>query len=195
MTRGLKIVILIIGGLIAIAAIAYFVFLPFFKGSEKTPGANANLPSGALTNANAPAAPKNANNPPPPSSVDPEVEQISVARSVARTFAERLGTYTSDNGLTNLTDLKDISTSAVWKYIDGEYRRGIMKSLPASGYYSVVCTAMKTEVVPSGDNEVSARVSMQKAESGAVTGTSYITLNLKLKDIDGFWVVSWLEWE
>jgi hypothetical protein len=195
MTRGLKITILIIGGVIAIALIAYFVIFPIFKGNE-TPGpaqnANAGLPSGSLTNAS--QEPEKPENPPPPSEVAPEVEQASVARSVALTFAERIGTYTSDNGFANLADLKDISTSAVWKYIDGEYRGSLSKALPL-GYYRVTSKAMNADVSLISDTEVSAVVQVQKTESGEASNTSYTVLDLKLKNSDGRWLVSWMEWE
>jgi hypothetical protein len=195
MSRGTKITILIAIGIIAIGAILYFIILPLFSGSPN-PATNANANVG-LPLTNAPAKTPNINvNAPLPAAVSPEVEAASSARSVARTFAERLDTYTNRNGLVNLDDLRAISTPAVWKYLDSDYRKELAKAMPADkAYYSVVSTAMNVSFSVASADEMTAKVGLQRVESGAVSKTSYPTLDLKLrKDNDG-WLVSWLEWE
>ncbi len=196
MNRGTKIILLAVCGAIALAAIFYFIFLPLFVA--KTPegaGPDANLPASGLSNAPSAAAAGTENNPPPPKEVSPVVDQVSAARSVTRTFAERLGTYTSDNGLVNLEDLRSISTPAVWKYVDGEYRKSVIAGMPKTGYYSVTATVMNANVVAVSETEANATVLMQKVESGAVSATSYPVLELKLRKAEGGWAVSWLEWK
>ena len=192
----MKIIILIMAGVVAIGAIVYFVIVPLFVGTPApvTP-VNTNAvslpPANANTNVNAPPA----NVPPPPAEVSPETQQASAARSVARTFAERLDTYSNRNGLINLNDLQTLSTPAVWKYIDGEYRAGLLKSLPdAKSYYSVTSTAMSINATTSTADQIDVTVQMQRVEAGTVSKISYVVLNLKLKNVNNIWVVSWLEW-
>jgi hypothetical protein len=198
MSRGLKIILLILGGIVAIGAIVYFIVFPLFNGQAPAPvntngNVNASLPASTNTNNQQPA---NVNSPPPPAAVSPETQQVSAAKSVARTFAERLDTYTNQNGLINLSDLQAISTPAVWKYIDGDYRAGLVKAMSGiKAYYSVTSTAMNVKIAAATDDQADASVQMQRVESGAVSKTSYIALDLKLKNIDGQWLVSWLEWE
>ncbi len=198
MSRGAKIIILTVAGLIAIGLIFFFLILPLFpKASPQETASDANVNAGLpAANANANVNAKPAANAPLPAEVAPEVKLASSARSVARTFAERIDTYTNRNGLANLDDLESISTSAVWKYIDGEYRKGLLKAMPAgNAYYSVVSTAMNVNVAAESANEMNAKVGLQRVESGAVSKTTYPTLDMKLKKSGEEWVVSWLEWE
>jgi hypothetical protein len=196
MSRGAKIIILIIIGVIAIGLIFYFIILPLFprsapSASDANTNINASLPA-ANANAN-----KNANvNAPLPAAVLPEVQLVSSARSVARTFAERLDTYTNRNGLSNLADLKTISTPAAWKYLDDEYRTALIAAMPVGkDYYGVVSTAMNVNVALDSSGGIDAKVGLQRVESGAVSKTSYPTLDLKLKKVGDEWLVSWLDWE
>lgn len=198
MSRGLKIIMLAIAGLAAIGAIVYFVIVPLFSSAPAPATAvNNNVPVAPPVNANANANVNTppANVPPPPATVSPETQQASAARSVARTFAERLDTYSNRNGLINLNDLQALSTPAVWKYIDGEYRASLLKSLPdAKTYYSVTSTAMSINTTSSAADQVDATIQMQRVEAGTVSKISYVVLNLKLKNVDNAWLVSWLEW-
>jgi len=198
MSRGAKIIILIIVGLAAIGVIFYFIILPIFPKSA-APSANVNANIGAalpLANVNANANANSNINAPLPVEVSPEVQQLSTARSVVRTFAERLDTYTNRNNLVNISDLKTISTSAVWKYLDGEYRSKLIAAMPAGkDFYSVVSTALNVNVSMDLEGEMNAKVGMQRVESGAISKTSYPVLDLKLKKVGEEWLVSWLEWE
>jgi hypothetical protein len=195
MSRGTKIVILIIGGVIVIGLIVYFIIVPVFKAN--VPAANVNVNNNLnsslpVTNNQPPAT----NTPPPPAEVAPESKEASAAQTIARIFSERFATYSNQNGLANLNDLQAISTPAVWNYIQGGYRSEIVKSMPGSGsYYAVSATALSVKIVPISDTEVSATVPMQLIESGTSSKVSYATLNLKLKKVNDAWLVSWEEWE
>jgi len=196
MSRGTKIVILIIGGVIVIGLIVYFIIVPVFMTATPPPtkakvnnNLNSSLP---ITNNHPPVT----NTPPPPAEAAPESKEASAAQTIARTFAERFATYNNQNGLANLNDLQAISTPAVWSYIQGGYRAGLVKSMPGSGsYYAVSATALSVKIVPVSDTEVSATVPMQLVESGSSSKVSYATLDLKLKKVDADWLVSWEQWE
>lgn len=205
MSRGTKIIILVIAGVVAIALIAYFVFVPLFWGGEikQAINSNTNAGSGVMAPAggvNTPAvtyAPEDiSKNPPPPVEVSDQTKQAGTARTIAKDFAERLGTFSNQNDLLNIKDLETISTPAVYKYLSGEYRSGLLKNMPpAKDYYGATATAMSVNLAPSGTGEFSGKVQLQKVESGVVSQTSYAVLGLKLKASGDSWVVSWLQWE
>ncbi len=193
MSRGAKITLLLVGGLIVIGLIVYFIFVPLFPSGQ--PATNVNTPiantNNQELNSNTPAAV----NVPPPAELSAEAKRAAAARIIAQTFAARLATYTNQNGLSNLSDLRTLATPAVWSYLDGEYRAALERSMPsAKDHYAVTSTAVNANVVVTSETEVSATVPLQKVESGAVSKTSYPTLDLKLKLINGAWLVSWMEW-
>ena len=187
--------LLIVGGLIVIGAIIYFIIAPVFKANA--PAANVNINNNL--NSSLPVTGNSqpvTNIPPPPAEVAPEAKQASAARTIAITFAERFATYTNENGLVNLNDLEAISTPAVWSFIKGSYRTDLIKNLPdPKTYYAMTSTALNAKIAPISDTEVSAIVPMQRVESGTVSKTTYATLGLKLKKINDAWLVSWEEWE
>lgn len=194
MNRGTKITILMTGGVIVIGLIVYLVFVPLFINDQSRTNTNQNA------NINTPIANVPvvipANLPPPPAEVSDETKTLAAAKTIAQTFAVRLATYSNQNNLRNLDDLRTISTPAVWSYLDNDYRDTLKKSMPpADEYYGVTSTAASVNVTMVNEGEVKAVVPMQKAESGAVSKTSYVTLDMKLKNVNGSWLVTWLEWE
>jgi hypothetical protein len=195
MSRGAKIIILIIGGLIVIGLVVYFIIIPALPAGTPSPKTNVN----AKVNSNLPLTntqPLVNNNVPPPAEVPEETKQVSSAKTVALSFAGRFATYSNQNGLANLGDLEAISTPAVWKYIQGDFKKNLLKTLPpASSYYAMTSTVLNTKVVPTSETEANASVSMQRVESGTVNKVSYGTLDLKLKKVGDSWLVSWEDWE
>jgi hypothetical protein len=192
MSRGTKITLLIVGGVMAIGLIVYFVFVPLFYTGQPTASnndQNTNVPVLATNNS------QPATNIPAPAEVSATVKQTAAARIIAQTFAVRLATYTNQNGLSNLSDLRTLVTPAVWSYLDGEYRTTLAKTLPPKNdYYAATGTAVNVTIAMASDTEATATVTLQKVETGSVSKTSYVTLNLKLKLVQGAWLVSWLEW-
>jgi len=197
MSRGTKITILIVAGLIVIGLIVYFIIVPVFKANAPA-NVNVNKPANTslpTTNNQQPTT-NTPTPPPPPVEVTPEAKQASSARTVAIAFAERFATYSNQNDLANLDNLEAISTPAVWSFVNGSYRAGLVKTLPAaSAYYAMVSTSLNAKVVPISDTEDSATVLMQRVESGTVSKVTYATLDLKLKKVGDAWLVSWEEWE
>lgn len=195
MSRGTKIFMVIIAGLILIGLIIYFIIAPVITAN--LPPANANKPAAAsLPKTNTPPAAKVPVVVPPPANVPPETAQAATVRTIAIAFAERFATYSNQNGLANLDNLEAISTPAVWSYIKTSYRPGLLKTLPpASTYYAVTAKTLNARVTSISDAEIGATVSMQLAESGTSKKVTYGTLDLKLKKIGDNWLVSWEEWE
>lgn len=196
MSRGTKLTILIIAGVIVIGLIVYFFIIPAFKAVAPATNSNANNNlNSSLPNTNSQPA---INKPvaPPPSETTEESKVSSAARTVALAFAERFATYSNRNDLANLNDLEAISTPAVWKFIQGGYRDELKKSMPAGDeYYAMTSTALNANITIVSDTELSAKVPMQRVESGSVEKTTYATLDLKLKKVNDAWLVSWEEWE
>jgi len=196
MSRGTKITLLIIGGAVIIGLIVYFIIVPVFTAVQPATNANANKnvnSSLPITNNQPPTVNKPV---PPPADVAPEAQQAGSARTVAVAFAERFATYSNQNNLANLDNLKAISTPAVWSFIEGAYRADLLKSMPkGSAYYAMTSTALNAKAAPISDTEVSATVLMQRVESGTVSKVAYATLDLKLKKVGDSWLVSWEQWE
>src|SRR5512133_561636 len=196
MNRSMKIILLVAGGVIMIGLIAYFIIVPVFTANAPAPAANANKNVGVI----APAANANSQPPvnspvPPPAEVAPAAKQAAAARSIALSFAARLGTYTNQNDLANLNDLQNISTAPVWKYINGDYRNSVLKTLPVGGsYYAMTSTVVNAALVPVSDAEMSAKVQLQRSETGSVVKVSYATLDLILKKVNDNWLVARLDW-
>jgi len=196
MSRGTKITLLIVGGVVVIGLIIYFIIVPVFTANAPAPSGNANNNLNSSLPATNNSKPVTNTPPPPPAEAAPEVQAASAAQTIARTFAERFATYTNRNGLVNLNDLEMISTPAVWSFIQGGYKTDLLKTLPsASSYYAMTSTALNVHVAPMSDDEISATVPMQRVESGSVSKTTYATLDLKLKKVGDAWLVSWEEWE
>ena len=185
----------VIAGLIVIGLIIYFIIVPTVTASLPV---NVNKPvTAALPVTNTPPA-VNANVPnvPPPAEVTPETAQASTARTIAIAFAERFATYSNQNDLANLDNLENITTPAVWSFIKGGYRSSLLKTMPkASSYYAMTSTTLNANVSPVSATEVSAKVMMQRVESGAVSKVAYATLDLKLTKTGDNWLVSWEQWE
>ncbi len=184
----------VIAGLIVIGLIIYFIIAPVI--TQNLPK-NANKPvTAALPTTNTPAVIANVPNVPPPAEVTPTTAQAGTARTIAIAFAERFATYSNQNGLANLDNLEAVSTPAVWSFIKGSYRSDLLKSMPkASLYYAMTSTALNANVALVSATEASAKVMMQRVESGTVSKVAYGTLDLKLKKVGDAWLVSWEEWE
>jgi hypothetical protein len=198
MTRGIKIIALVAAGIIAIGLIFYFVIWPIIPKSAPAPVLNTNAPSAALPviNANVPPPATPAENVPPPAEISGETADAATVRTTAAVFAERLASYSNQNGLKNLDDLKTISTAAVWKYLDGEYRQEILKTMPPlTDYYGVTAKAIRVSSSAAGDGVADATVELQKSEAGTINNVTAVTLRLKLKKTESGWVVTWLEWQ
>jgi len=194
MSRGTKITMVVIAGLIVIGLIVYFIIVPTITASLP---ANVNKPvTAALPAANTPVVNANLPNVPPPAEVTPETAQASTARTVAIAFAERFATYSNQNNLANLDNLQAVSTPAVWSFIKGGYRSDLLKTMPkASSYYAMTSTALNASVSPVSATEANAKVMMQRVESGTSSKVAYGTLDLKLKKVGDAWLVAWEEWE
>ncbi len=197
MSRRKKIIILIVAGLLAIALIVYFIIWPTIPHNATPTNVNAGnqiKPISPAVNVNAPKTPSVKTV--PPTEVLPATKQTSAARTVTLAFAERLATYTNQNNFSNFADLEAFGTPAVWKYINGEYRASLVKQMPpAASYYAVTASAINSSVSTVSANEVDAKVLLRRVETGAVKNTSYATLDLVLKKIDGNWLVARFDWE
>jgi len=200
MNRSTKIIILAVLGLIAIGLISFFIFWPLIKSSNSPSAANVN----AKGNSNAALGVGNeninangeANAPPLSAVVLPETKRLTAARTIAKTFAERVATYSNQNNFANLDDLGLISTPAVYKYLQGDYKKSLLKALPVgSGYYAVTATATKITLAPIKDGQLGGSVQLQEVQEGLVSKTAYAVLDVKLNQVGDSWVVSYLEWE
>ncbi len=200
MDRSTKIIILIVGGVIVIGIILFFVFRPQ-PGAVPTPAANTNAPRGGLPGTpgatglpgtEVPTAPT----PTPAPELTGIAKDRSIVQNLSTTFAERLGSYSNQGGLTNLNDLETVSTPEVYAYLQGTYRAGIEKKLPpADSYYGVMATVISVNFNDLDESSARVDVQLQNAESGTMTKTTYATLALRFTKQNDTWLVSRLDWK
>jgi len=196
MDRRTKLLILFAFGILSIVGILFFLFRP--TGESPPAPVNANTPVEGGLNVNA-APPPSANvnvAPPPPREVTEADRNRSAAQIAATTFAERLGSYSSQNALSNFDDLEPLMVPLTYAYLQGSYRGEIEASFPEGGaYYGVTTRVVKATFVSFDAQSAQLKLNVQKAESGTVTQTSYPSLNVELTRTGSAWLVSRFEWE
>jgi hypothetical protein len=195
MDRRAKFIFLFTGGVIAIAAIAVFIFWPS-KPPAPAANANANTNAGALTpsanvngsvNVNAPSAPR------PTSDAE---KAASEPKTIAVTFAERFDSYSSQSNLKNLTDLAPLVTADSYQFIDTTYRSKLKKSFPAgNAYLGVSAHVVAVHQISYDGKSADFELNMQEVWSGTVNTTKYPTLEVKLEKDGDTWLVNDFKWK
>ena len=193
MNRRAKFIFLFAGGLIAIAAILVFIFWPN-NAPRPALNANKNAPPGALApsvgvsvNVNVPSAPR--------PTTDAE-KAAALPKTIAITFAERFDSYSSQSNLKNLTDLEPLVTADSYKFIDTTYRSKLAATFPAkNAYLGVSARVVAVNQLAYDENSADFELSMQEVWSGTITATKYPTLEVKLENDGGAWLVNFFKWK
>lgn len=129
------------------------------------------------------------NTPAPPPQTTAEREQLYV-KQLARTFVERLETYSNQNKNRNIVDATELATPNMAGYI-------ATKSLEQGTEYQGATTKVISMEVTSFSFEsatvkIGAQVETQSKNSSAI---SYKNGRVELKKIDGTWKVDGVFWE
>jgi hypothetical protein len=195
MDRRSKIILLIAVGVIMIVAILVFFFWP---GAGATPAANVNANANANANAPAQTAPANVNlnAPSAPRPANESEKAAAGPKTIAVSFAERLDSYSSQSGLTNLDALKPITADDTWQFINTDYRARLKKTFPPDNAYLGVSTKVVSAEQVSFDGTAADYVlKLQEVWSGTATGAKYPTLEVKLAKVGDNWIVNFFKWE
>ncbi len=120
-------------------------------------------------------------------------EQSAV--TVARNFAERYGSFSSDSQFLNLEEVKLISTAKMQIALE----QGKAKMITGQGFYGVSSKALKTEIKNLDDAGGKAKiiVSLQRSErkDGANDYVYYQDLDLSLIKSGESWLVDSANWQ
>jgi hypothetical protein len=149
----------------------------------------ANLPAGQNNLGNQPA---NIKFPPGPIKNFSPVEQSLY--NVARNFAERYGTFSTDSGFANLEEVKLFSSAKMISQID----QLIKNSQQSAEFYGVTSKVLNVEIKEANDQSGSGQavVSLQRQEtkSNLAPFVYYQNLQLALIKSGNNWLVDEVKW-
>lgn len=132
----------------------------------------------------------------PASSAEPVVTGTS-AVTVARTFVERLGSYSSEADAVNLTDILPLATTSLQKTLSDTAKK--VRASSSGAYYGIstlVVTAPKT--VSATDTETVLTMTTQRQESTGTPGNTtiqYQNITLTLVKSGTTWLVDSYTWK
>lgn len=202
MEQRTKIIIVILGGLIAFGLIVAVMF-DLFPGSEETPAVpeetvvlpdrSEGLPEGAVfdaENAGAFAAinPFAASGAEGASALEREAEDVAVF------FIERFGTYSSDAGFSYINDLSGFMTSAYFQELESFKRLGVSRE----GFYSITAelAGMETEEFSPAERSAQFRAILNRTElaGGSTEEYQQEALIQMEQSGSGDWLVAGVTW-
>lgn len=111
---------------------------------------------------------------------------------IARNFAERYGSFSTDSQFLNLKELKDFSTPKLQSELEA-----VITNEAAKEFYGVSSRAMKVEILDSSENAATVLVSLQREESraGQDNFVYYQDLKLSLVKSGENWLIDEVQWQ
>ncbi len=180
---------LLIAGVLVLIAVLLLLFFWPSKKIAPIPTANTNQQTNGQTNT--PSTPK------PTPTITPEQQSAASAETVAKVFAERYGSYSSESEAFNLEDLLPLTTNTFGSELRGQIDR-LRASTSGVEYYGVSTRVLNATVASMSDTQASYTVLTQREEAkGSVGNTSvrYQTLKLILEKSGEQWLVASAVWE
>ncbi len=198
MSRRTKIIITVVLILIIIAVVLWAIWVFLRSGEANGPLTSQEVPAAPLPSApNLPAqqtrpapltATVNPNGSVPPSAVG--------FTALARSFAERYGSYSNQSDFSNLEELYPFMTAALRERTLGLVERERLQAADAENYTGVTTRATGLQVISQNSTHAEILVSTQRSESGSGQDrTYYQNLRLTLVVVDGQWKVDSTQWE
>jgi len=205
MSNATKIILIIVGGCLLIASIIlYFVF------EDKiwpAPGSNQKIevqgPSGSLGlgggNVNAPIggsvkveAPK-VETPKPLTAEEKSKNDLS---RLAKSFAERFGSYSNSSDFENLRDLEPFMTSTMVSWSE-KFIREKKSALTNAAYYGIMTTVVSQEVSSFSNNEAIVLLHTQRTENNSAGENKifYQDLKLQFEKSNNIWLIDAAYWQ
>ncbi len=125
--------------------------------------------------------------------------KVTAPATVARTFVERLGSYSSESNYENIHDVLSLVTDQLGAELErnAEDSRKSEESLEG-GYYGISTTVMSTKTVSQTDTEMTLRIQTQRNEARGNPGNAevrYQEIVLVLVKADTTWKVAQYRWE
>lgn len=123
------------------------------------------------------------------------ITEESTVESLSSNFAERLGSYSTDNRQENFISLNSYLTKEARSVLDTYISNN--EKLNGNDYYGISSKALNARAVISGES-ASSVVRLQQVEtsgSDLKSNVIYKNLNLELIKQDGAWLVTSFKWE
>ncbi len=149
--------------------------------------------------------PSTPNTPLTVSSVDASTEGVGLkptrttASTVARTFVERIGSYSSESDYQNVEDVMGLVTANLATTLEKDAEKARAKTpTEEGGYYGISTSYIGAKTVTESDTGITLLVQTQREESfGSPDNTSvrYQSVTLVLVEEEGAWKVSAYTWE
>lgn len=190
MNKKQKIILIIVIILIGI------LFLLFFLGGRRKP---AKVPAATTT----PPVSLPANFVPKSKSLtDSEIKEMKVETQVlaiARTFAERYGSFSNQAGFSNLLDLEPIVSTSLWNTLQEFHKAQQKEVIREDDYYGISTRALSTKLGKfDADSYAEVSVQTQREEARSITTNPrvyYQELKLQLVKLNNNWLVDTAKWQ
>jgi len=188
-----KALALIIGGIIILAAIIYFIFIYDYSGSKQTP---------QTPGQNQTAEPVVSKSQPETQSgetISPAEQSRDDAEKLASYFAERYGSSSNQADFSNLTDLEVFMTDALKAKTRAFIAAERLKSSKENTYQGITTKAAVVEFVTfsetAGTAEGTVKTKRQETKADGSVSTYDQTLSIGLKKENSQWKVDRADWK
>lgn len=182
---------LLIAGVLVLIAVVLILWWPR-RGKTPPPAPTANQTNQQVTtNSQSTATPT------PATPLTAEQRQAASAETVAKSFIERFGSYSSESEAQNLEDLLPLTTASYRAKMEAQ-----IADLRAAGasdeYYGVSTRLLTLTEVSMGESSAEFSALTQREEAKGTLGNTsvkYQTLNVTLQLVGEDWLVSGASWE
>lgn len=182
-----KAAIIIVVGIAVIAVIAGgFIWLNW--GEEKMTSETAPVPKAAMEEKNVEVKL------PPPTAAEKQAGSLS---ALAKTFAERFGSFSNQSGYLSIDDLVPLMTPSLADWVESAYVPKLKKEHDPNGfYYQISAEAAVIKIVEQADDAAEILVTAQRLEKTDSAEKNFSQdILLELKKVDGAWLVDGAYWQ
>lgn len=126
----------------------------------------------------------------------PQVQEVS-AGTIARTFVERIGSYSSESDYQNVNDVSSIVTTELAAQLEEDAEEARAQSPDNGGYYGISTSYVGAKNIEESDAAITLLVQTQREESFGSPGNStvrYQTVEVTLVKEGQDWKVSEYTW-
>jgi len=130
--------------------------------------------------------------------VAPTVSAATTVEAMARSFAERFGSYSNQGNFENLTDLYPFMTDKMRSWADDFIVKNKTQAVTGTEYLGVTTKALSTKIVEQEKNKIIITVSSSRRESTATKINNKIymqDLQLVFVRDNDLWKVNEAQWQ
>lgn len=206
MKRGIKIALLVLIGVILIAAIIFLVWalttrpeVIFRPSPGQTPQQEepAGLPTtGTGTGGTVVEIPEEPEEPVINAGTSAEIERQQVI-NLSKTFAERFGSFSNQGNFANINDLMPIMTSSLRQWAEG-YIEQKQAEITDREYYGISTRVLSVDIesidLEGGTAEINLQTQRVESSQGE-DRTYYQTLTTRLIKTGEEWLIDFVQWQ